>query len=162
MQIIQDETQQFLQIRFSDPLLQNQNLQGLISLGGTTDLRTMIEENTIKVFPTNRQSSNMTLVVNAAVKNILGKTLKEDFTRVIEFEEIKPAVRLIGKGVILPDDSGLMFPFEAVNLNAVDVKIVKIYESNIAQFLQVNDLAGQNELTRVGRVVLQKWISLHP
>ena len=38
----------------------------------------------------------------------------------------------------------------------VDVRIVKIYENNIPQFLQVNNLEGESELTRVGRVVLKK------
>ena len=159
-QVVQDASQQYILLRFSDPLMQNQNLQGLISLGGETDLRTAIEDNTIRVYPSSRQTSNMTITVNAAVKNILSKSMKEDFSRVIEFEEIKPSVRLVGKGVILPDADGLMFPFEAVNLSAVDVKVVKIFEDNIGQFLQVNDLEGQSELTRVGRVVLQKSVQL--
>ncbi len=159
-QIVQDETKQYILIRFSDPLLQDQNLDGLITLGGMTDMRLLIEDNTIMVYPTSRQTSSLTLVVNAGVKNILGKPLKADASRIIEFQEIKPSVRLLGKGVILPDDNGLVFPFEAVNLNAVDVRIVKVYENNMGQFLQVNDLDGQSELTRVGRVVLQKAIPL--
>ena len=56
------------------------------------------------------------------------------------FEEMKPAVELIGKGVILPNSNGLIFPFKAVSLKAIDLKILKIYENNIPQFLQINNL----------------------
>ena len=52
-------------------------------------------------------------------------------------------------------------PFEAVNLKAVDVRVVKIHETNIAQFLQVNALDGQRELARVGRLITKKTIALN-
>jgi len=53
-----------------------------------------------------------------------------------------------------------LLPFEAVNLKALDIKVVRIYENNMLQFLQVNDLDGQSELARVGRLVLKKTIPL--
>jgi uncharacterized protein YfaS (alpha-2-macroglobulin family) len=60
--------------------------------------------------------------------------------------DIKPAVELIGKGVILPNTKGLIFPFKAVNLRAVEVKVIKVYEDNVAQFLQVNQFDGYREM----------------
>jgi hypothetical protein len=51
-------------------------------------------------------------------------------------------------------------PFESVNLKSVDVQIVKIFENNVLQFLQVNDFEGNQELRRVGKMVLKKTISL--
>ena len=78
----------------------------------------------------------------------------------VMFEEIKPDVELIGKGIILPNSNGLIFPFKAVSLKAVDVKILKIYEKNIPQFLQVNSMSGDRELRRVGKVILKKTIQL--
>ena len=47
------------------------------------------------------------------------------------FTDIKPAVELIGKGNILPNTGGLHFPFRAVNLNAVNVKVVQVYEDKV-------------------------------
>lgn len=156
----QKESEQYLLLQFSDPLLENQNLNGLITLGGMSDLRFVIEDNTIRVYPSSRQTTALNLFVAASIKNVLGKSLKKIINQTVFFEEIKPAVRLAGKGVILPSSNGLMFPFEAINLNAVDVRIVKIFENNIVQFLQVNNLDGEQELTRVGRVVLKKMVPL--
>ena len=62
------------------------------------------------------------------------------------FEELKPEVRFTGKGTILPSTDGLVMPFEAVNLKSVDLEVIRIYESNVLQFLQVNALDGNQEL----------------
>ena len=56
----------------------------------------------------------------------------------VRFEDLKPAVRLIGKGTIVPSSDELVFPFEAVNLNAVDLRVIKIFTNNIHQFFQQN------------------------
>lgn len=60
----------------------------------------------------------------------------------VAFEQMKPQVRLVGKGVIMPNSNGLIFPFEAINLNAVEVEVFQIYHNNILQFLQTNELDG--------------------
>ena len=78
--------------------------------------------------------------VETGIKNIVGYKLKEKSKVEISFVEVKPALRLQGKCVILPSTDGLVFPFEAVNLNAVDVEVIKIYENNIHHFLQTNRL----------------------
>ena len=74
-------------------------------------------------------------------------------------QEIKPAVRLLGSGVIIPGSEQVMLPFKAVNLKAVDVKVVKIFENNITQFLQINQLGGSRELKRAGRLILKKQVA---
>lgn len=158
--VTQTESEQYVLLQFSDPIDDKQNLQGLITLAGPGELRFLIEDNTIRAYPGTWHVGTYDLFISAGVKNVLGKTLKEDIKQDIVFEEIKPSVRITGKGVILPSSNGLMLPFEAVSLNAVDVRVVKIFEDNVHQFLQVNDLGGERELTRVGRVVLQKKISL--
>ena len=78
----------------------------------------------------------------------------------VVFEQLKPQVRFVGKGSILPGTDGLILPFEAVNLKAVDLTVLQIFESNMLQFLQVNDLQGNYDLHRVGRRLLKQKIQL--
>ena len=81
----------------------------------------------------------------------------------LNFAQEKPQVRLVGRGVILPSsENGLVLPFEAVSLEAVEVEVFKIYDNNILQFLQTSELDGQNtyELRRVGRVVRRQMVPL--
>jgi alpha-2-macroglobulin len=152
--------EQYVIMQFSDPILENQELQGLITLTGGSALKYVIHDNEIQIYPQARQVGARTVVTELGVKNILGMPLKERYVMEIMFEEIKPAVELIGKGVILPNSNGLIFPFKAVSLKAIDLKILKIYEKNIPQFLQINNLEGERELRRVGKVILKKTIQL--
>ena len=154
------QPEQYLLIKFSDPIKKGQNLEGLIYLENYTSLSFHIEGNTIKAYPAARQGGNIKLIVKKGVLNILGYELKEGYSAEITFEIPKPAVRLVGKGVILPNSKGLIFPFEAVNLNAVDVRIIKIFENNIGHFLQVNRLDGSNQLKRAGRLVHKQKVLL--
>ena len=154
------QPEQHILLQFSDPLDKEQNLNGLIEITNT-DVQFVIDNNKIKVFTSTRLKDKQLLKINKSVKNCLGKTLKEEKQIWLIFEELKPDIRLLGKGVILPNSEGLIFPFEAVNLNAVDVRIIQIYENNIAQFLQVNRLDGDYQLKRVGRLVKKKTIKLN-
>lgn len=152
--------EQYAVLQFSDPILESQSLEGLITLSGGSVLKYIVEDNEIRVYPQTRQSGPRTITAELGVKNILGMPLKERYVMELMFEELKPGIELIGKGVILPNSNGLIFPFKAVSLKAVDVKILKIFENNIPQFLQINSMSGNRELRRVGKVVLKKTIQL--
>jgi uncharacterized protein YfaS (alpha-2-macroglobulin family) len=152
--------EQYLELQFSDPLLPGQNLNGLITIAGVPDLRIVQDENIIKAYPPVRQIGVKTVIVNEGIKNVNNKKFTKSQTLEITFEEIKPAVRLVGKGVILPGTDGLIFPFEAVSLRSVNVKITRIFENNITQFFQVNNFDGSSELRRVGKTVYNKTVIL--
>ncbi|GAB4135775.1 MAG: hypothetical protein Fur0041_10040 [Bacteroidia bacterium] len=162
VRVMQGE-EQCVVVEFSDPVMEKQNLDGLILLKGHSGgVRTSVEDNTIRVYPDQHLAGNFALNITPGIKNILGFKLPHGFTQQVNFEDLKPQVRLTGKGVILPSsEQGMLFPFQAVSLNAVDIKIIRIYENNIPQFLQVNSLDGSNELYRVGKVVLKKKIDLN-
>lgn len=152
--------EQYATLQFSDPLDPGQDLTGLAGIGGADQVRVDIDGNKLLLHPRKRLSGDVQAYVSASLRNVSGRTMGKDLTIDLTFEELKPAVRLVGSGVILPSSDGLVMPFEAVNLNAVEVRIIKIHESNIGQFLQVNALEGQRELARVGRLVTRKTVDL--
>lgn len=152
--------EQYMLINFSDPLLKNQKLDGLIHLDNNSKLKFTIEGNKVKVYPKSRLSGTKTLVFERGIKNVLGYKLKEKLDYTLAFEDYKPAIELEGKGTILPSTDGLIFPFKAVNLTAVDVKIIKIFENNVKQFLQVNSISESWQMRRVGRPVFSKKVNL--
>ena len=108
-----------------------------------------------------RLIGDVTLNVEKGIQNLAGHELQEASSEVVHFEEVIPNIRLVGKGVIIPRSSMLPFEFMAVNLSAVDVRIIEIYEKSVPQFLQVNRLDGSSELRRVGHVMLKKKVSLN-
>jgi len=155
------QPEQYIQILFSDPIKTDQYLNGLISLSNNVGLRFAVDNNMVRAYPEIRQSGTLDLNILSGIKNILGFSYLGSQVISVNFEELKPSIRLIGQGVIMPQSEGLIFPFEAVNLKAVDVKIIRIYENNVTQFLQINDLDGNDEMKRAGRLVSKKTISLN-
>ncbi len=151
---------QYVVLQFSDPLKEKQTLEGLITIADVGSLEFEIHDNEIWVYPPVRQSGSKTIRIEAGIRNILDYKMKAATTAEVVFEQVAPAVRFTGKGSILPSTDGLVLPFEAVSLNAVDVTIVKIFENNILQFFQVNNLDGNRELRRVGKKLLTKTIQL--
>lgn len=153
--------EQYLQLQFSDPLAENQDMQGMLYIKDVFGMSYVIEDNVIKAYMPKHMKGTYNVTVQEGISNINGKKLTGDFKFDAVFEDIKPAVRMLDKGVVLPEsDKGLVLPFEAVNLKAVDVMITKIYENNITQFLQENDYGGYYQLRRVGKPVLQKTVRL--
>jgi len=160
--VMSDEAgDQYLEIHFSEALLPQQNLNGIIKLEGEKNLNFHIEENTVRVFLSNLLVGDRELTVDTGIKDGSGYRMKEAYTTKLFFPAPNPRVRLHGEGSILPNSQGLIFPFETVSLKAIDVRIIKINEKSIHHFLQVNDLDGDDELSRFGKIVAEKHIKLN-
>ena len=149
-----------VELRFTDPLKPGQNLKGLVRIGDRDDLRFVIDGSRLEIYGTRGWRGEQTVRVEAGVRNVLGYRLKEARELAVVFEQLKPAVRFAGKGVIVPTSAGFTVPIETVNLRAVTVEALQIASSNMPQFLQVNSLDGEQELQRVGRVVWKKTLPL--
>jgi uncharacterized protein YfaS (alpha-2-macroglobulin family) len=152
---------QSITIRFSDPLNQEQDVDGLVYLKSGEVLTLSVSGNTIVARPRHSLKGDKDLVVYKSIRNAMNYTLKNDYETKLKFESLKPAVKLIGEGTIMPSgEGGLIFPFEAVSLKAVDLRIIQIYENNVMFFLQQNNINDYGSISRVGRLVTQKRINL--
>jgi uncharacterized protein YfaS (alpha-2-macroglobulin family) len=156
---VQDQDQYVL-VQFSDAIMIGQELKGIVGISNVTDAAYTIDGSTVKIYAPERLDGNYSAFVNAGVENISHKKITKTYSANVFFENRLPAVTIPGKGVILPDSGKLMMPFEAVNLNAVDVSIIKIYENNVPQYFQNNSYNGGDELRHVGKPVVQKTIRL--
>tara|TARA_B100000508_G_C11465884_1_gene282554 strand:- start:38658 stop:44237 length:5580 start_codon:yes stop_codon:yes gene_type:complete len=157
--VIQHPEQHVL-VRFSDPLSTEQDIDGLVEIKDHSGLRTAVSTNELRIYPNARLTGDKTVIIHDAIKNCKGYKYGREEHISVKFEAIKPMIKLVGEGTILPSSNGMVVPFEAVNLKAVDVRIIKIYENNISQFFQNNNYDGDRELKRVGRVIRKKTIHL--
>lgn len=150
---------QHILLHFSDRLDSKQDLRGLIQVEGSSH-RAEIEGDAIRVFPADPLVGAVGVTVNGGLRNALGKRLGESEEHRVYFSEKHPGVRFAGKGVILPPNEKLSIPFEAINVDAVQVTAFRVYDDNMGQFLQHNPLKGGEELDRVGRFLWRKTIQL--
>jgi alpha-2-macroglobulin len=158
--IIEEEPEQKIIVSFSDPLSPSQNLEGLIRLDNHTRLRFITEGNRVTAYPEERQQGEINLFIEPGIRNLRNESFASRHMNTLLFQSLKPAVRISGRGTIIPSSGGLVFPFEAVNLSSVRMRIIRIYEDNVTQFLQMNNLDGERDLKRAGRLVYERTIPL--
>lgn len=156
-----DEDEQYALVQFSDPISAGQSLDGLITISDVQNPAYTILGSEVKVYANDALDGNHTVNVLPGIENQTSDKLKKSYSSNVFFENRLPNVKIKGTGNILPNSTGkLVLPFEAINLKAVDVSIIKIYENNIAQFLQVNDMNGGEDLRRVGKPIKEATVKL--
>lgn len=155
-----DQPENGIEIVFSAPLSTTQDLKGLIEIPEISSSIFQISENRVFIYFEANTQSKLTLNIHEGVKDSQGKALGTSHT--ISFSEVslKPQVKMSTTAAILPDSKSLIIPFRAVNLYAVDLSVIRIFENNVLMFMQTNSLASANELRRSGRLVYKKTLWL--
>ncbi len=154
--------EQYISINFSDALKKQQNFDGLVTIQNVKKPRFIVNGNELKVFSDKKFEGSLFVSVFQGIQNTDNYRLKNFFKEAITFEQKKPQIRAISSGTILPNSNNLKYNFEAINVKEVDVRIIKIYEDNVLQFLQENNINSNNkyDIKRVGRRVTKKTITL--
>ncbi|MDR3246570.1 MAG: Ig-like domain-containing protein [Prevotellaceae bacterium] len=155
-----EDGNQVVMCRFSSPIDTKQSLKGIITLDDYK-FTYRVSLNTILLYPSERLTGQVTLTIFESLKSANGGNFGKNHTQELMFESDSPEIKFLGKGNILPTtNNGTIIPFQAVSVKSVTAKIIKIYENNVLQFLQVNNLDGKTELKRAGRLVNVKTIRL--
>jgi len=151
---------QRIDIVFTDPIDVSQETEGLIHFSPPSEITININSNIVSIFPATRLSGVVNLNIESSIRNLKGASLSSSLKKQLDFSAIPPGIKLEGKGIILPSSQNLIFPFKAVNLKAVDLKIIKIFENNLPHFLQENDINGAYSVKRFGRPVYTGRVDL--
>lgn len=144
---------------FSDPVKQDQNLDGLILTEGAA-FNYVIDRNTIKAFSGSVLPATVTFTITPAIKNLNGLDLKEKSVVKIETGAMLPQAKIIDMGAIVPSTPYIPFTIETINLSAIDLRIRKINENNVLQFFQFNELKTNSYIEFVGEVLVEKKLNL--
>ncbi|GAB3927114.1 alpha-2-macroglobulin family protein [Mucilaginibacter myungsuensis] len=155
-----NEGEQYVLVYFSNPIMVGQELAGLTGINNMADVAYTIDGSTVKLYANALLEGNYMAFVNDGVEDINAVKVLRPYTANLYFENRMPSVTIPGKGVIMPNSGKLKMPFEAVNLKAVDVSIIKVYENNVPQYFQNNGFDGAEQLRQVGIPVVQKTIQL--
>jgi len=155
---VQDD-RQYVVVYFSDSLDTRQNLSGLVSMGDE-EFSSSVRGNTLRLMPQQMIAGRVTVVIEPGVRSSRGGRLENRAEEVVTFASNKPQVRFVGQGVVLPENDLLTIPFEAVNVHSVQVTAFRIFDDNVGQFLQMNQLEGSSMLQTVGRNLWRRTIPL--
>ena len=155
-----DQPENGIEIIFSDPVSNTQDLKGLIDVPEVSSSIFQIKENKVFIYFEAGKQNKLTLNIHEGIRNSQDKPLGTSHS--ISFSELnlKPQVEMATSAAILPDSKSLIIPFRAVNLYAVDLSVIRIFENNVLMFMQNNSLSSANELRRSGRLVYKKTLWL--
>ena len=155
-----DQPENGIEIIFSDPVSNTQDLKGLIDVPEVSSSIFQIKEHKVFAYFEAGKQNKLTLNIHEGIRNSQDKPLGTSHS--ISFSELnlKPQVEMATSAAILPDSKSLIIPFRAVNLYAVDLSVIRIFENNVLMFMQNNSLSSANELRRSGRLVYKKTLWL--
>lgn len=149
-----------VEIVFSEPLSLTQDLQGLIEIPEIRSSAMQIKNNKVYLYIDNDYQGKLTVNLHEGIKSNQDKPLGTSHSIILSENNLKPQVEFLTQAAILPDSKQLILPFRAVNLYAVDISVIRIYESNMLMFMQTNTMSSSDELRRSGRLVYRNtlWI----
>ena len=156
-----DPDQVFL-VNFSEALDPNQNLSGLIEIDSDVkNLKASIDGNTLLIYPPHRLSGEQVIHLYNGIRFLNGSVFA-GATETLMIESLSPAVRAVQNGHILPYSDEVNFRFQAVALRAIDVRIIKIFQNNVASFMMEHDYGAHSggNLKYFGRPVATQTIVL--
>ncbi len=137
-------------IIFSDDLDFGQDIAGLITADPPQQLQLNALGKTVSVVGDFQHGQSYTLTVHPGIRSRWGIALAQPYTETVVFDDIKPRMRFARDGVFLPTSGNRKIRFQTVNMSRVHLKIEKVFESNLGQFLQVQGVDGSRDRIRGG------------
>ena len=159
-----DKASSVVTLYFSQPLKQR-NIDGFITVEPAMGYRSELVENRLVLYFDksnlyNYQLEEVTLTVGSGIKDKDGNSLKNEEVITFDLTDLNPKVRWTDKGVIVPEVGDATVYFDAICLNSVVLRIVRIYDNNILAFYQNNDLDDTWGIRNVGRLEKKVRIAL--
>lgn len=142
-----------VRLRFTTPLAPDQRFARHIHIPGAhSPLSFDLNGAQLRIFSPHAWPPKLEVRLSPRLKARDGRRFsKSEVVKVVQSRAL-PSVSFAGRGTIIPTttDGHVPVPIEVTNLAAVRVEALRVPQENLGQFLQVNALAGQGEMRRVG------------
>ena len=159
-----DGKQPELKIQFSDELNSEQDIRGFVNFNPEIETQLKVLGKTILVHAPFSFGQTYVLTVKPGIKSRWATKLNKEFKEDVSFEDMLPQMKFSRDGVFLPSANQKKISFMTANLRGVQLRIIKVFESNLGYFLQMENLDGNAErrdnfpynIERVGIEIAQK------
>ena len=148
---------------FTQALKQGQNLNGLVAFNNSIGYKSDIQDNKVNFYFDKSslydyQMKEMEMTVGTGIRSAAGQLLQAEYPFGFELTDYEPKVRWTDDGVIIPNVQETTVYFDAVCLNSVTLRIIRVFDDNILSFLQDNELDETYGVRKAGR--LEKKVRL--
>lgn len=150
-------------IAFSSMLSPKQDFKTLVTVPGGGRLSFIVDDNILKISPAVKADKQQFVNISKLIMSASGARLDEDFEACFSIPSGAPSVKFLTSGSIIPSSVGTDLAFQAINYAKVRVRVKRIYENNILQFMQSNSISDKYSYTdNVARVVADTTFALAP
>ncbi len=153
-------------VSFSQPLATSADLASCIvtrtadnAVFNPTDMNVTARRNVLTIYSDNNFEDIAQLTLDTGIQSEKGVYLAKATDVSLDSHWDLPAVDFLTDGTILPTSQGAILPVKTRNLSGLLIQAYAIYDRNMIQFLQVNELDGTSEMYRVGEPVWTKNVS---
>lgn len=144
----------YIEITFNKNLDSKQNKKGLAYIiGNISDAVDAEGGNKLKLYPDDQREGVVSIFLAQAIRSKSGQTLDKDITLNVTVETIKPAIRFVGDGTIIPQSDKIVIPFQSVYMKGVKVKVFKIFNNMVGRMLQNGNIDAYDQLKYAGRPI---------
>ena len=148
---------------FTQPLKESQNLAGFVSFNKKLGYKADIRGNKIDFYFDKSslyryELEDLNMSVASGIRADNGMLLQGDYDYPFDLTDNLPKVRWTDDGVIIPNVDETTVYFDAICLNSVTLRIIRIYDDNILSFLQDNEITETYGVRKAGR--LEKKVRL--
>ncbi len=139
--LIPDQKGRFgtLKIKFSAPVAADEAEQ-YITVEPSIDVKMVSDYRYIKLLGSFEAGIGYTVTVKPGMMATDGSILKREFSDRVALKNLEPRMEFVGKGIYLSREGNLNVGLETVNMDSVEVEVVKIYANNLVYLLHTGTL----------------------
>ena len=159
--------EEYVEVAFTRSLDPQQDFRGIVQVEPGQDVTFSVEDNKLRIWFQNKTIEEREIIIHNGIRSLYGNRLlhtdasqPERYRKRISFHNNYPNLEFIGQGGILPNSNNMTVPFYATNLRGVIVRVIKVYENNMGQFLQMNQLSDGDQLACMGELLCRKILFL--
>ncbi len=134
-----------IQVKFTDQLDTSQNIEGLISVEPYEPVSIKTYGKDVYLQGDFKRGEKYTVNVRKNIKSSRGTKTAEQVSADVEIEDVKPQMEFIHSGVFLPSTGNSRIYLKTVNLRKIDVSVIQVFENNLGQFLQTEQLSSSSD-----------------
>ncbi|HGY54881.1 MAG TPA: alpha-2-macroglobulin family protein [Caldithrix abyssi] len=143
--VVSESRRPQIKIIFSDQLQPYQDLTGFIRIEPDMDIKLNVLNDAVMIRGSFEHGKEYTLRVLPGIRSRWAIALKSAFEETVRFEDMLPEIRFAGDGVYLPSDNQKKILFQTVNVKRVQLRVIKVFDNNLGQFLQMERLNGNRD-----------------
>ena len=158
-----------IEIEFNEDI-KEENIDAYVNISPEVSYNVLTDKNKIIINGNFKAGNSYKIEVLKELKSLKGNSLKENIVKEAIFNEMEPKIVFSNQGIILPALENKKIAFKSVNVKKINLKIKKVYENNITQFLHelvfkgngnIFDYNVENEFYKVGDTVFEKDYELN-